>query len=128
MMSRDLLLAILAMDVYHRGYNAGLERDTTESRSRVEGSQVGLWELGSDSLVLGQQGDSRLDESIGFYAQAYTLGSETIIAYRGTDNGINNLTPTAKDQIYGYGLSIGNGTADQALMAIDFYRRARRAA
>jgi hypothetical protein len=73
------------MDSYNRGYDPGI---------------AGLG--GADTYI----GNARLlnipipqgSESSGFYASAYTLGSETIISYRGTDNrDILGFDPGAND-------------------------------
>ena len=112
-MNTDLFLAILAMDVYHRGYNAGLERDNLASRAKVEGTNLGLAEVGVS------KGD-QVAQDIGFYAQAYTLGSETIIAYRGTDRGFTDFSATGDIQ-NGYVLAAGLPDASQALAAAEFF-------
>ena len=76
----DLMRAILAMDAYNRGYNAGIGDPNTG----LAGTQLGLASLRQDVLPQGFQAAS-------FFAQAYTLGGSTIISYRGTDS-LPNLT------------------------------------
>jgi hypothetical protein len=80
--SRELFLAILAMDAYNRGYNAG-----------VGGASVGLGlsgRVGNASIEVNSQsldttpGENRA-EAASFFAISYTWGNETIISYRGTD-------------------------------------------
>jgi Ca2+-binding RTX toxin-like protein len=67
--SADLFKAVLAMDAYNRGVNAGIN---------VSGSQIGSALLRSDLLPSGSSEAS-------FSAQAYSWNGETIISYRGTD-------------------------------------------
>lgn len=73
--SSDLFLAILAMDSYNRGYNAGLGDPVTG----LTGTQIGTATRRTDiDLPAGS-------EAASFFAQAYTLGSgQTVISYRGT--------------------------------------------
>ena len=67
--SRDLLLSILALDSYNRGYAVGIN---------VTGNQIGTALITRDSEpIAGSQ-------AVSFYATAYNLGGETIISYRGT--------------------------------------------
>jgi hypothetical protein len=68
--SSDLLRAILAMDAYNRGYNAGLKIDNN--------SMIG------DAEISAAKGDQEA-QNAGFFAQSYRLGTQTIISYRGTD-------------------------------------------
>jgi hypothetical protein len=71
----DLFRAILAMDAYNRGYNAGIGDPNTG----LTGNAIGLATIRRDiDLPVGSQVAS-------FFAQAYTLGGKTIISYRGTD-------------------------------------------
>ena len=70
----DLMRAILAMDAYNRGYNAGIGDPNTG----LAGNRLGLATLRQDMLPQGFQAAS-------FFAQAYTLGGQTVISYRGTD-------------------------------------------
>jgi hypothetical protein len=67
---RDILLAILSMDTYHRAYNPGI---------KVDAPSIGSWGMVSQSV----------DEPKGFYGAAYSRAGETIIAYRGTDSGFD---------------------------------------
>ncbi len=58
------------------------------------------------------------DAGQGFYAVAYTLGSETIISYRGTDN----PNPLSSGSDFGYGWSVGVGfNVGQAPLSIQFH-------
>lgn len=81
-----LFKAILALDVYNRGYDAGLD---------IDGNQLGDVTVHDDSGILSAPGASRSDQAISFFAQSYTTGSGTIISFRGTDSLI-------WDPIYGY--------------------------
>ena len=81
MIDHDLMSAILSMDTYHRGYNAGLQGSAS-----VTGDRIGLWDVGASSAIFRGPNGELLDQNIGFYAQSYSHNGETIIAYRGTDN------------------------------------------
>lgn len=69
--SKDLFVAILAMDSYNRGYNA---------RVNVTGNQIGNASLGFDSSVLVDGDGNRLDIPSSFFAQAYTVRDSTGVA------------------------------------------------
>jgi hypothetical protein len=72
--SPELLLAILAMDSYNRGYDPGLA---------LTGIQIGSANLLTDSS---QKLGLEITSAAGFYAAAYTLADGTVvISYRGTD-------------------------------------------
>ena len=79
--SKELMLAILSMDSYNRGYGAGIEG------LGGPGSQIGTATMLNKTIPAGS-------EEAGFYAAAYTLNSvvgdmaagTTAISYRGTDN------------------------------------------
>lgn len=73
-----LMRAIMSLDAYNRGYNAGI--DLTENR-------LGTAYVINDSKDLGflPNTDIRKDINAGFYAVAYSYEGETIISYRGTD-------------------------------------------
>jgi hypothetical protein len=81
--SRDLLLAILAMDSYNREYDEGIV---------IEGDKIG-------SATFKNHKQSDVSEiiytdwkSFGFYAAAYELPGETVMSFRGTDRPIDVLT------------------------------------
>jgi len=67
--SDELMRAILAMDVYNRGYNQGVD---------VSGTTIGNATLRSDNTPECDQGAS-------FVAQACTIGANMVVASRGTD-------------------------------------------
>ena len=84
-MNRDLFLAILSMDTYNRGYNAGVKLPSGAVL-------IGNATITKDSSSLVSDG-VRLDIPAGFYAIAYDLSNAgvagltgTVIAYRGTDS------------------------------------------
>ncbi|MEX3012041.1 hypothetical protein [Hoeflea sp. TYP-13] len=95
--SKELFLAILSMDSYNRGYNAGLG----DGQNVVNGSDIdGLGDaigtaIGTAEISAKSPSDADSDEyEAGFYAVAYTisgsvdipeLNGETVISYRGTD-------------------------------------------
>ncbi len=85
--SKDLYLAILAMDAYNRGYGVGIG-----GLSGI-GSKLGSATILTDSETQAVTKSSAA--AAGFYAVAYTMGigadvptelqGKTIISYRGTD-------------------------------------------
>jgi hypothetical protein len=101
--SADLFKAILAMDAYNRGYGAGI------LNLGGVGSQIGEATLSTDSALTPSTAAA---QAAGFYAAAYTVGSQTIISYRGTtfELGIN----TYRDVLQGWTLGAGWPAADQA--------------
>jgi hypothetical protein len=74
----DLMRAILAMDAYNRGYNAGVKSPNAPLNEGLTGTQIGLATIGL------RKGDLEA-QAASFFAQAYTLGGQTVISYRGTD-------------------------------------------
>ncbi len=108
--SKDLLLAILSMDSYNRGYEPGI---------LLDGNQIGSATVGGDELLPG--GSQAAD----FYAVAYSDATwGTIISYRGTDNPqiIPSLPWTdesenpqgGSDVWNGYGTGVGSSLNGQA--------------
>jgi hypothetical protein len=83
--SKDLFLAILAMDAYNRGYNAGIGNNV-DGLGRT--GKIGNATINDVALPTGSV-------SASFYAQSYTisgatgdlasLNGQTVISYRGTD-------------------------------------------
>ena len=107
--SKDLLLAILAMDSYNRGYGQG-----------IAGLDDPNAKIGSATFL--KQSDIKSDSSevsSGFYAAAYTTPDGTVISYRGTDV-LNPLNP-ANDIINGWVSATGTVTT-QATLSLDFYK------
>ena len=90
--SKDLLLAILSMDAYNRGYGSGVS-----GLSDANGALLGDVSISGTSASLVDANGNRLDEAAGFYAVAYTTTADigdptnggiipagtTIISYRG---------------------------------------------
>ena len=112
--SQELFSAILAMDAYNRGYNAGVELGAEEGGTSADpGVSIGT------ATILVDKGDA-VAKSHGFYAVAYddpTYGK--IISYRGTtfEQGLNTLN----DIIHGWTLGVGYSAASQPQLAKDFY-------
>ena len=115
MMTRDLLLALLSLDSYNRGYDRNVE---------TPGDSLGNVTIERDSSILVDAEGQRLDAPAGFYAIAYNWNGETIISYRGTDE--LQLLPLDEfdltDPAYGWGLASGNYWSPQAEYARDFYQ------
>ena len=90
--SEDLFLAILAMDSYNRGYNAGLNLAVFG----VSGTQIGNAEIRTDELPLGY-------EAASFFAQAYSWNGRTVISYRGTRKGFTGIEDkTEREDLIAY--------------------------
>ncbi|MEM7461741.1 MAG: hypothetical protein AAF362_03595 [Pseudomonadota bacterium] len=87
-MSDDLMLAILAMDSYNRGYSAGISGLGVSDASNTY--KLGEATIINDSRVIVDENGNQLDEAAGFYAVAYELNGQKMISYRGTDNPILN--------------------------------------
>jgi Ca2+-binding RTX toxin-like protein len=111
--SNELLLSILAMDAYNRGYDPGILLD-------ANASGIGTATIRADSTsVLGFD----VTSGAGFYALSYTWNGQTVISYRGTDNidafaygdGASDLW---RGWITGAGALVPGG---QAQLAVDFY-------
>ena len=105
-MNRDLLLAILAMDSYNRGYGQGLTKNLP--------TVTGTTQIGTATIF--SQSDTRSGTegvNAGFYAIAYDWQGEKIISYRGTDGLI-------RDAVTGYGIALGTSGTSQANLAIEF--------
>ncbi|WP_299862490.1 hypothetical protein [uncultured Hoeflea sp.] len=83
--SNDLFLAILSMDSYNRGYDAGI------TGLGGEGARIGAATITKDAEQLLSAGEA---EAAGFYAIAYKItdagvdglsDGDVVISYRGTD-------------------------------------------
>ena len=110
----DVFRAILAMDSYNRGYNAGI------SGLGGQGAVLGTATLGSDaSELLG----STTVANASFFAQTYTWNGHTVISYRGTDQASPSWTNwTLGDVLNGWSTGLGNPGTTQARLAVEFYR------
>jgi len=124
-MTSDLYKAILAMDVYNRGYNASLKfgSGTGNTSDDSIGLQIG------NALVYDRKGDS-LAQDIGFYGIAYQIKddngnvTDTVISYRGTDSLFGDVGHFFLNGDVRNGFDIGAGDATnspQGNMAIQFY-------
>ena len=81
--SNELMYAILSMDSYNRGYNAGI------ANLGGLGSKIGTASLVTDSEAVPSTKD--IAQAAGFYASAYSYKEETVISYRGTDSELELL-------------------------------------
>ena len=104
-MNRDLMMSVLTMDSYNRGYNSSI---TVPGLSENKNTQIGR------ALVYDNKGDLAA-QAANFYAIAYTYNGEKIISYRGTDN-------ISADAVNAYAIAIGNPATPQGSMAIEFYK------
>ena len=114
-----LFNAILSMDAYNHGYNAGITLTTTSIGNAVidrTSSDLGYVDPSVDPENL-----KFLDQSTGFYAVAYSYNGETIISYRGT-NDDGGAIGYSTDINHGYTIASGNPTGAQAQLALDFYQ------
>jgi hypothetical protein len=116
----DLIYAILAMDSYNRGYGSGI-KDLAASGPTAK---VGSWSIQTTAT-------DELDGSFtaGFYAIAYSNGTDTVISYRGTDTNTDSATQGGSDARNGYGIALGatqgnsfNVATRQAELAAEFYQ------
>lgn len=122
----ELFQAILAMDAYNRGYNAGI--DISEN---AVGQVLGNATItATSSTLLDENGNQNIDDDVSFYALAYSydsngdgIGDQTIISYRGTDN--PNPTEFFDGDIWnGWSLGVGSSGSfysKQAELAFSFY-------
>lgn len=78
-MNRDLMLSILAMDSYNRGYGQGVLLNVGDSTTgqNEAGRQLG-------NAIIGDFALPTSSVAAGFYALAYNWNGETVISYRGT--------------------------------------------
>jgi len=121
-MNNDLFKAILAMDSYYRGYDAGIDitgnkigNATIKTTTNSNGETINL-----DSQILEDENGNRLDDDFGFYALTYDLGDgEYVIAHRGTDYPGNDTT-IPKDIANGWPMGGGFATP-QGILAIGYY-------
>jgi hypothetical protein len=88
----DLFRAILAMDAYNRGYNAGIKSPNAGPDQGLTGTMIGLASVGTAS----SSALNSAERNASFFAQAYSFGTgaevgaalrgKTIISYRGTES------------------------------------------
>jgi hypothetical protein len=85
--SQELMLAILSMDAYNRGYGAGI----SDGNHIIDGVDHGLGDaidtqIGTATITSFSSSDPNSEAvAAGFYAVAYEWNGETVISYRGTD-------------------------------------------
>jgi hypothetical protein len=106
MSTSNLLLSILSLDSYNRGYDPGM--------AGVDGNQIGTATAVKDSQQIpGSRAAS-------FYAVKYHDASsgDDVISYRGTTF---REGPDKKDVINGWTLAAGYAAASQAQLAKQFY-------
>ena len=111
--SSELMMAILSMDAYNRGYGAGTALDQNASR-------IGDAIIDRDSSILGADGDIRRDISAGFYGIAYEWNGATVISYRGTN--AETAANFTTDALNGYFVGAGYPQNNQAYLAADFFQ------
>ena len=113
--SKDLLLAILSLDAYNRGYEPGI--------SGLGGADSSLGDsLGN--VVVKNENRSNDARNAGFYAVAYDTEYGTVISYRGTDNPdllLSGEGGSGSDIWEGWLTGVGFLGA-QAYLAADFYQ------
>ena len=108
-MNNDVLMALLSLDSYNRGYEARL------TGLGVNSASIGDFSILTDSTA-------RLDptyntQAANFYAVAYQNSStgETVISYRGTDN-------LSEDAFNSYAIGMGDPLKPQGTLAVRFYK------
>jgi len=110
--SKDLLLSILSMDAYNRGYGEGI------SGLGGLGTAVGVATISTDSETTSSTND--VAQAAGFYAISYDTPYGTVISYRGTN--ADSAANFAVDAWNGYSVAIGSPFDDQAHLAAEFYQ------
>ncbi len=111
--SRDLMLSILSMDAYNRGYNEGI---TGLGTSNVGNASV-------EAMSTSEPGSAEVNAS--FFAISYTIGGgvtgiapgTTVISYRGTDEFAAELFPVDLPISFG-----GSYQQAQIIFAQQFFR------
>ncbi|WP_375588333.1 hypothetical protein ABWH89_13540 [Hoeflea alexandrii] len=118
--SPELFMAILSMDSYNRGYDAGIS-------GLSENGGIGNATITTTLSDVSETFEADA-QAAGFYAVAYQWNGETVISYRGTDNLIDwtNLNPwsdTPGGDIWNsYLTGLGYTANNQAHLAADFYQ------
>jgi Ca2+-binding RTX toxin-like protein len=107
--SPSLMHAILAMDAYNRGYDAGIS--SPGSNEGLSGNQIGTATISRKT-----EADTEPNAvAASFFAISYTWNSQTVISYRGTQEYIS-------DAINGYGVALASPYGDQARLAVEFFQ------
>ncbi|MEO0384243.1 MAG: hypothetical protein AAF234_11920 [Pseudomonadota bacterium] len=116
----DLFNAILAMDAYNRGYGPGLDAYQNNPTAQIGDAAIAVnanGEVLDSTRVFGESNGENVDEAASFYAIAYQLNGETIISYRGTDDGF----PFGAD-LPAWATGAGVYSTPQTLLAAEFYQ------
>jgi hypothetical protein len=92
----DLIFAILTLDSYNRGYGSGIQ-------NLSDVGQIGSWSILTTSEA--EYGQAVFNS--GFYAIAYSKGTDTVIAFRGTDDNVGGSNTGGSDALGGYGIALG---------------------
>ena len=116
-MNKEVILSILAMDSYQRGYAPGIKD--------IAGNRIGQFSIGLDST---QYSETVSGQDQGFYALSYVLDESwagipagtTVISYRGTD--FDSGIQLFRDVTLGWSSFTGFGSPTQFSLALDFYR------
>ncbi|MDZ5696880.1 hypothetical protein [Chelativorans sp. M5D2P16] len=118
---KDLFLAIISMDSYNRGYNAGLS-DGKHINNGIDyglGDTVGT-QIGTAKIIRRSDSDpNSFEVNAGFYGVAYEWNGQTIISYRGTDD--DDVFDTASDIWNGWTMGAGYPDSSEGRLAIKFY-------
>ena len=115
-MDDQLMNAILSMDAYNRGYNAGIKFGNLPGDNSIDtpGVQIG------NAEIYDNRGDSTA-QTAGFYAISYNYNGGNVISYRGTDQ-VLSTDEIGGDLWNGWVLGGGNTRAKQAELAFAFYK------
>ncbi len=105
--SDDLFRAILAMDTYNRGYNAGIDFGANADAIYTQ--------IGNAAISARTTPNDTAAQAASFYALAYTWNNHQIISYRGTDS-------LSTDPVTGWLSAIGLPQLSQPMMAAQFYK------
>ena len=110
----QMIQAILALDVYHRGYNT---TGILEGSDRLYDYNLSSRTSQDSNLISGVD-----HQAIGFFAQEYTSDDgETVVAYRGTDDAFDLSPIGTTDVRNGFGIGAGLPHGPQGKAAVDFY-------
>ncbi|MCU7846963.1 MAG: type I secretion C-terminal target domain-containing protein [Candidatus Thiodiazotropha sp. (ex Lucinoma kastoroae)] len=122
MVDSKLFNAILSMDAYNRGYQAGIQFEVN-GQGLSTGQQIGNVTIANESDIA--SGSEERDA--GFYAVEYQVaGLGSVISYRGTDQALGSIpfffeAPSGSDIWNGWGTAIGSTSANQSGMAFEFF-------
>lgn len=105
--------ALLAMDSYHRGYDAGVQ---------ITGNKLGMATLRTDSESLAGFPSG---QGVGFYASVYDWNGKTVISFRGTTfaSSFGQIPAFAADILEGWSMFLGFGPNRQPSYAKAFYEQ-----